>query len=281
MNMNKKLLLSLILGLCASAYAKETKYSTAMATATSTLSMTTIESSSEASVGVGVATTKSLNIMNPIKIHNDELIVTVEKPQNVMNKVPKSTKTINSNPYDNNKVNMDGNNGVVNGEVQLKPVSAKSINMIPEFEQESKDNNVLFERIKSYYANDKVIEIQNSKNIGEFILSDLQLVNLDKNKSDNFKRALLNEFSFMSNSEKSMFGLDGFHGDVIINHYTTEENQQKIMVNKVVVFYPNGIKFLTFISNENNTQFLMIAPNNNTFEHMKTHIDKFIQYVTK
>ena len=277
MNMNKKLLLSLILGLCASAYAKETKYSTA----TSTLSMTTIKSSSEASVGVGVATTKSLNLMNPIKIHNDELIVTVEKPQNVMNKVPKSTKTISSNPYDNNKVNMDGNNGTVNSEIQLKPVSAKSINMIPEFEQEGKDNNVLFERIKSYYANDKVIETQNSKSIGEFILSDLQLVDLDKNKSDNFKRALLNEFSFMSNSEKSMFGLDGFHGDVIINHYTTEENQQKIMVNKVVVFYPNGIKFLTFISNENNTQFLMIAPNNDTFEHMKTHIDKFIQYVTK
>ena len=276
-NMNKKLLLSLILGLCASAYAKETKYSTAMATP----SMTTVESSSEASVGVGVATTKSLNLMNPIKIHNDELIVPVEKPQNVMNKVPKSTKTITSNPYDNNKVNMNGNNVTVNGEVQLKPVSAKSINMIPEFEQESKDNNVLFEDIKSYYANDKVIESQNSKSIGEFILSDLQLVNLDKNKSDNFKRALLNEFSFMSNSEKSMFGLDGFNGDVIINHYTTEENQQKIMVNKVVVFYPNGIKFLTFISNENNTQFLMIAPNNNTFEHMKTHIDKFIQYVTK
>lgn len=275
--MNKKLLLSLILGLCASAYAKETKYSTAMATP----SMTTVESSSEASVGVGVATTKSLNLMNPIKIHNDELIVPVEKPQNVMNKVPKSTKTITSNPYDNNKVNMNGNNVTVNGEVQLKPVSAKSINMIPEFEQESKDNNVLFEDIKSYYANDKVIESQNSKSIGEFILSDLQLVNLDKNKSDNFKRALLNEFSFMSNSEKSMFGLDGFNGDVIINHYTTEENQQKIMVNKVVVFYPNGIKFLTFISNENNTQFLMIAPNNNTFEHMKTHIDKFIQYVTK
>ena len=275
--MNKKLLLSLILGLCASAYAKETKYSTAMATP----SMTTVESSSEASVGVGVATTKSLNLMNPIKIHNDELIVPVEKPQNVMNKVPKSTKTITSNPYDNNKVNMNGNNVTVNGEVQLKPVSAKSINMIPEFEQESKDNNVLFEDIKSYYANDKVIESQNSKSIGEFILSDLQLVNLDKNKSDNFKRALLNEFSFMSNSEKSMFGLDGFKGDVIINHYTTEENQQKIMVNKVVVFYPNGIKFLTFISNENNTQFLMIAPNNNTFEHMKTHIDKFIQYVTK
>lgn len=279
MNMNKKLLLSLILGLCASAYAKETKYSTAMATATPTPSMTTVESSSEASVGV--ATTKSLNLMNPIKIHNDELIVTVEKPQNVMNKVPKSTKTIASNPYDNNKANMDGNNGTVNGEVQLKPVSAKSINMIPEFEQESKDNNVLFERIKSYYANDKVIETQNSKSIGEFILSDLQLVNLDKNKSDNFKRALLNEFSFMSNSEKSMWGLDGFNGDVIINHYTTEENQQKIMVNKVVVFYPNGIKFLTFISNENNTQFLMIAPSNTTFEHMKTHIDKFIQYVTK
>lgn len=278
MNMNKKLLLSLILGLCVSAYAKETKYSTA----TSTLSMTTVESSSEASVGVGVATTKSLNLMNPIKIHNDELIVPVEKkPQHVINKVPKSSKTIASNPYDNNKVNMDGNNGTVNGEVQLKPVSAKSINMIPEFEQESKDNNVLFERIKSYYANDKVIETQNSKSIGEFILSDLQLVDLDKNKSDNFKRALLNEFSFMSNSEKSMFGLDEFHGDVIINHYTTEENQQKIMVNKVVVFYPNGIKFLTFISNENNTQFLMIAPNNNTFEHMKTHIDKFIQYVTK
>ena len=275
--MNKKLLLSLILGLCASAYAKETKYSTAMATP----SMTTVESSSEASVGVGVATTKSLNLMNPIKIHNDELIVPVEKPQNVMNKVPKSTKTITSNQYDNNKVNMNGNNVTVNGEVQLKPVSAKSINMIPEFEQESKDNNVLFEDIKSYYANDKVIESQNSKSIGEFILSDLQLVNLDKNKSDNFKRALLNEFSFMSNSEKSMFGLDGFNGDVIINHYTTEENQQKIMVNKVVVFYPNGIKFLTFISNENNTQFLMIAPNNNTFEHMKTHIDKFIQYVTK
>ena len=271
-NMNKKLLLSLILGLCASAYAKETKYSTAMATATP--SMTTVESSSSS------ATSKSLSLMNPIEIHNDELIVPVEKPQHVINKVPKSTKTIASNPYDN-KVNMDGNNGTVNSEVQLKPVSAKSINMIPEFEQEGKDNNVLFERIKSYYANDKVIETQNSKSIGEFILSDLQLVNLDKNKSDNFKRALLNEFSFMSNSEKSMFGLDGFHGDVIINHYTTEENQQKIMVNKVVVFYPNGIKFLTFISNENNTQFLMIAPNNNTFEHMKNHIDKFIQYVTK
>lgn len=275
MNMNKKLLLSLILGLCASAYAKETKYNAVMATATpSTTTTTTVESSSSS------ATSKSLNLMNPIKIHNDELIVPVEKPHNVINKLPKSTKTINSNPYDN-KVNMDGKNGTVNGEVQLKPVSAKSINMIPEFEQESKDNNVLFERIKSYYANDKVIETQNSKSIGEFILSDLPLVNLDKNKSDNFKRALLNEFSFMSNSEKSMFGLDGFHGDVIINHYTTEENQQKIMVNKVVVFYPNGIKFLTFISNENNTQFLMIAPNNNTFEHMKTHIDKFIQYVTK
>ena len=271
--MNKKLLLSLILGLCASAYAKETKYSTAMATATP--SMTTVESSSSS------ATSKSLSLMNPIKIHNDELIVPVEKPQHVINKVPKSNKTIASNPYDNNKVNMDGNNGIVNSEVQLKPVSAKSINMIPEFEQESKDNNVLFERIKSYYANDKVIETQNSKSIGEFILSDLQLVNLDKNKSDNFKRALLNEFAVISNSEKSMFGLDGFNGDVIINHYTTEENQQKIMVNKVVVFYPNGIKFLTFISNENNTQFLMIAPNNNTFEHMKTHIDKFIQYVTK
>lgn len=275
MNMNKKLLLSLILGLCASAYAKETKYNAVMATATPSMTTTTTVESSSSS-----ATSKSLSLMNPIKIHNDELIVPVEKPHNVINKLPKSTKTINSNPYDN-KVNMDGNNETVNGEVQLKPVSAKSINMIPELEQESKGNNVLFERIKSYYANDKVIETQNSKSIGEFILSDLQLVNLDKNKSDNFKRALLNEFSFMSNSEKSMFGLDGFNGDVIINHYTTEENQQRIMVNKVVVFYPNGIKFLTFISNENNTQFLMIAPSNNTFEHMKTHIDKFIQYVTK
>ena len=274
MNMNKKLLLSLILGLCVSAYAKETKYS--MATTTTTI----VESSSETG-GVGVTTTKSLNLMNPIKIHNDELIVSVEKPQHVINKVPKSTKTITSNPYDNNKVNMGENNETINGEFQLKPVSAKSINMIPELEQESKGNNVLFERIKSYYVNDKVIETQNSKSIGEFILTDLPLVNLDKNKSDNFKRALLNEFSFMNNSEKFMFGLDGFNDDIIVNHYTTEENQQKIMVNKVVVFYPNGIKFLTFISNENNTRFLMIAPSNTTFEHMKNHIDKFIQYVTK
>ena len=147
--------------------------------------------------------------------------------------------------------------------------------------KKSQNDHILWKRIKSYYINDKVIETQNSKSIGEFILSDLPLVNLDKNKSDNFKRVLLNEFSFMGNSEKSMFGLNNFHGNIIINRYMIHENSQKIMVNKIVLFYPDGIKFITFISNDENTNFLIIAPNNTNFEHMKSNIDKIIQYVKK
>lgn len=147
--------------------------------------------------------------------------------------------------------------------------------------KKSQNDHILWKRIKSYYINDKVIETQNSKSIGEFILSDLPLVNLDKNKSDNFKHVLLNEFSFMGNSEKSMFGLDKFHGDIIINRYIAHENEQKLMVNKVVLFYPNGIKFLTFISNKKNTNFLIIAPNDITFGHVKDNIDKIIRYATE
>ena len=147
--------------------------------------------------------------------------------------------------------------------------------------KKSQNDHILWKCIKSYYINDKVIETQNSKSIGEFILSDLPLVNLDKNKSDNFKRVLLNEFSFMGNSEKSMFGLNNFHGNIIINRYMIHENSQKIMVNKIVLFYLDGIKFVTFISNDEHTNFLIIAPNNTNFEHMKSNIDKIIQYVKK
>lgn len=149
------------------------------------------------------------------------------------------------------------------------------------------DKNNLWEDIKSYYKNDKVIEKTNYKDIGEFILqksndsTDLQLISLDKNKATLLKNTLLSDFVLMDSKERVKFGLDNFHGDIIINRYIVNENQQKIIVNKVILFYPNGIKFLTFMSNEKNTKFLIITPNDTNFEYMKSNIDKIIQYAMK
>ena len=164
-NMNKKLLLSLILGLCASAYAKDTKYSVTTATVSNPSSVSTVSHIRTSRVSVTAKqkqNSKQLHLMNPIKIHNDELIVPVEKLEHVINKVQKLTKTLTSNSYDNNKVDIGASNETFNDEleVEIKPISVKSINMWLEFDHENQDNNALCESIKS---NNKVIDSSHSK----------------------------------------------------------------------------------------------------------------------